>query len=167
MDSRNDRRDLDRRVLVACIAAASLAACAPKYHTAAQYRFDPEWARSVADEADRLCAERGEQGAPLPPRPFVTDGCSIFPDGVWQRCCVEHDMRYWCGGTREQRCEADKDLQQCVAHSPGRFVRVIAPFMRAGVWIGGTPWLPTYWRWGYGYPWLRGYRSPSRDDDRP
>jgi hypothetical protein len=31
--------------------------------------------------------------------------------------------------------------------------------MLAGVRIGGTPYLPTRFRWGYGWPWPRGYRA--------
>jgi len=31
--------------------------------------------------------------------------------------------------------------------------------MLAGVRVGGTPYLPTRFRWGYGWPWPRGYRA--------
>ncbi len=31
--------------------------------------------------------------------------------------------------------------------------------MLAGVRVGGTPWLPTRFRWAYGWPFLRGYEE--------
>jgi len=161
MDCRNDQRDVPTLPLLAVLAA--VAACAPKYHTAAPYRFDPANARDVVAEAIEHCRESSPEETALPPKPFVTDGCSSWPDGVWQRCCVEHDMRYWCGGTRAQRREADAALRTCVAASPGFGVSVVAPIMRAGVAIGGAPCWPFYWRWGYGHPWPRGYR---REDPR-
>jgi hypothetical protein len=30
--------------------------------------------------------------------------------------------------------------------------------MLNGVRVGGTPYLPTSFRWGYGWPYLRGYK---------
>jgi hypothetical protein len=38
---------------------------------------------------------------PLPPRPFVSDGCSCWPDSDWLKCCVEHDLFYWTAGPDE------------------------------------------------------------------
>ena len=93
-------------------------------------------------------------------KPFTTDGCSDFPDGtathktLWRNCCVEHDKAYWQGGTYDERRQADKTLRRCVAHvgEPG-----IAALMLAGVRVGGSPFWPTRFRWGYGWPWPRGY----------
>jgi hypothetical protein len=90
-----------------------------------------------------------------PIKPFVTDQCTLFPDGEWGGCCVEHDRAYWRGGTRQQRREADIELMRCVA---ARGHPWIAMVMYAGVRMGGTPWLPTAWRWGFGYKFPRGYR---------
>ena len=100
--------------------------------------------------------------APL--RPFTTDGCSDFPDGtpsqqtLWLACCTEHDKAYWQGGTHNQRRKADAALRRCVAGigEPG-----IAALMLAGVRVGGSPYWPTRFRWGYGWPWPRGYRAPT------
>lgn len=93
-------------------------------------------------------------------RPFKSDGCSSFPDGtlqqknLWLRCCVDHDKTYWKGGTYQERLDADKALKQCVA-SVGQ--PEIAQLMLAGVRVGGSPYFPTTFRWGYGWPYPRGY----------
>ncbi len=100
-------------------------------------------------------------------RPFQSDGCSMFPDGtraqqdLWLRCCEEHDYTYWKGGTYEQRQRADERLKACVADvgEPG-----IAELMLAGVRVGGTPYLPTRFRWSYGWPYFRGYKALTRSE---
>jgi protein tyrosine phosphatase (PTP) superfamily phosphohydrolase (DUF442 family) len=102
-------------------------------------------------------------------RPFTTDGCSLFPDGptenktLWRQCCIEHDRSYWLGGTRVERREADKQLQQCVEQLDQKF---IAKAMRDGVRVGGSPWWPTPFRWGYGWPYGRGYQAVSDEEER-
>lgn len=94
--------------------------------------------------------------------PFTSDGCSAFPDGtheqgqLWLSCCVAHDLAYWQGGTYEERVKADLELQQCVAQVGDSR---IAAIMLAGVRVGGTPYLPTRFRWGYGWPYPRGYKK--------
>lgn len=100
-------------------------------------------------------------------RPFTTDGCSLFPDGLpnhknlWLECCIEHDKAYWLGGTYDERIAADKTLKNCVqqAKEPG-----IAELMLKGVRAGGTPYLPLPFRWGYGWPYGRGYQPTSAED---
>ena len=99
---------------------------------------------------------------------FTTDGCSAFPDGttaqgeLWLDCCTRHDVAYWMGGSEIDRRQADEDLKNCVAAvgEPS-----IAKLMLAGVRVGGTPYLPTQFRWGYGWPFPRGYRTLS-DQER-
>lgn len=101
--------------------------------------------------------------------PFTTDGCSMFPDGSpgdrtrWQHCCIEHDFEYFMGGTRKQRAEADRRLAECVdeAASP-----LLGNLMWAGVRLGGTPALPTPWRWGYGWKYdpFDGFRDLSSEE---
>jgi len=94
--------------------------------------------------------------------PFTSDGCSVFPDGtalqqsLWLQCCRAHDYAYWKGGTHDERLAADRALHDCVDQvgEPA-----IATLMLAGVRIGGTPYLPTRFRWGYGWPWPRGYSA--------
>lgn len=102
-------------------------------------------------------------------KPFTTDGCSAFPDGtlwqndLWLSCCTTHDLSYWKGGTYQQRLEADSALKQCVEKvgEPS-----IAALMLAGVRVGGTPYLPTKFRWGYGWPYLRGYKAISTEEKK-
>ena len=98
---------------------------------------------------------------------FTSDGCSSFPDGtvaqreLWRSCCVVHDLAYWQGGTAEQRMAADKALKVCVTEVGEP---TIAELMLAGVRVGGTPWIPSQFRWGYGWPYLRGYKQLSEDE---
>ncbi len=85
---------------------------------------------------------------PFPPNKFKTDGCSCWPDNGWQKCCVEHDVIYWMGGTEEERKQADLDLEKCVSKSGHPFIGKI---MYYGVCVGGVYWLPTPFRWGFGW----------------
>ncbi|WP_455210873.1 hypothetical protein [Kaarinaea lacus] len=95
-------------------------------------------------------------------KPFTTDGCSSFPDGtmqqqtLWLNCCIKHDLSYWKGGTYRERLAADLSLEQCVANigEPN-----VARLMLAGVRVGGGPYLPTTYRWGYGWSFPRGYKE--------
>lgn len=99
--------------------------------------------------------------------PFTSDGCSAFPDGtieqnrLWLDCCTAHDRVYWKGGTYRQRLESDQALQECVADvgEPA-----IALLMLAGVRVGGSPFFPTEFRWGYGWPYPRGYKPLTADE---
>lgn len=92
--------------------------------------------------------------------PFSSDGCSSFPDGttaqneLWLSCCTTHDRAYWKGGSYSQRLKADIDLQECVAQLGEDLVSIL---MLTGVRVGGTPFLPTTFRWGYGWPYPRAY----------
>lgn len=94
-------------------------------------------------------------------KPFTSDGCSAFPDGtikqktLWLQCCTTHDVAYWKGGSYGARKAADIELKQCVA-AVGQ--QRIAELMLAGVRVGGSAYFPTEFRWGYGWPYLRGYK---------
>ena len=123
------------------------AGCAPRAHTVPRYRDDASQGGALAERAAAACAGRG---APLPPRPFVTDGCSAWPDSIWVACCVEHDVEYWCGGSTAQRLDADRELRRCVAEVAGP---TWGTLMFWGVRVGGGERLPFAWRWGYGWPW--------------
>lgn len=99
--------------------------------------------------------------------PYKSDGCSSFPDGtyeqkqLWLNCCEAHDYAYWKGGTYQERLAADKVLRGCVAAAGEP---EIASLMLAGVRVGGTPYLPTKFRWGYGWPYPRGYKALSTEE---
>jgi hypothetical protein len=100
--------------------------------------------------------------------PFSTDGCSLFPDGtpgrseLWRKCCVAHDKAYWRGGTDEERKAADLALKKCVADLGEPQV---GELMFNGVRVGGAPYLPTAFRWGYGWPYPRGYRALTKEEE--
>ncbi|MDZ7923450.1 MAG: FAD-binding oxidoreductase [Marinagarivorans sp.] len=100
--------------------------------------------------------------------PFTTDGCSMFPDGsladqqLWLSCCADHDKAYWQGGSFSDRVAADDRLSECVNHRGEPLVAVI---MLLGVRVGGSPFLPTQFRWGYGWRDWRGY-SPLTSEEK-
>ncbi len=100
-------------------------------------------------------------------KPFTSDGCSAFPDGtfeqntLWLNCCVAHDLAYWQGGTYQQRKDADNELKACVA---GVGEKQIASLMLAGVRVGGSPFFPTTFRWGYGWPYPKLYGQLTSEE---
>ena len=100
-------------------------------------------------------------------KPFTSDGCSSFPNGtreendLWLSCCTKHDFEYWKGRTFRERQESDRALKACVAKvgKPG-----IALLMLAGVRVGGSPFIPTKFRWGYGWPYPRLYGEHTESE---
>lgn len=105
-----------------------------------------------------------------PPRsvslaPFTSDGCTLFLDGTfkdrnkWCDCCQTHDFAYWQGGSADERHKADAILRDCVLMRTGN--TVLAETMYLGVRTGGHPVFPTWYRWGYGWPYGRGYKPLS------
>ena len=94
--------------------------------------------------------EASNNAAETVPATFKSDGCSLFPDGKYLDCCVEHDKSYYNGGSWTQRWRADKKLFKCVARKKGFKHKIIAPVMWLGVRVGGVHWLPTSFRWGFG-----------------
>lgn len=100
-------------------------------------------------------------------KPFKSDGCSAFPDGtieqndLWLNCCVAHDLAYWQGGTYKQRLKADQDLQQCVDDVGEPEVALL---MLAGVRVGGSPFFPTAFRWGYGWSYPKFYGKLTAEE---
>lgn len=111
--------------------------------------------------AENYCCQKrmvpgSSHPAQLPDYIYTTDGCSRWPDGSWTVCCVVHDISYWCGGSDEDRNEADELLKQCANEKATWMGSIIYPAVR----IGGMPWLPTPWRWGYGWDkWPQGYET--------
>lgn len=93
--------------------------------------------------------------------PFTSDGCSLFPDGtfkepgLWCDCCQKHDLSYWQGGNAEERNQTDARLRDCVLAKTND--QLLAESIYLGVRAGGHPAFPTWYRWGYGWPYGRGY----------
>lgn len=141
----------------AALPALLLAAgCATSSHTVEPYRSDPEAAAELQAKAHQVCDEMDPEGD-LPQKPFVSDGCSSWIDGSWVECCVEHDIPYWCGGTREARRGADRQLDACVSDMASGF---LGGLMYLGVRVGGHPVFPAPWRWGFGRDYPAGYDEP-------
>ena len=112
-----------------------------------------------------LAREAGSSGRL---RPFVTDGCSLFPDraligkGDWCGCCIAHDLAYWRGGTSEERLAADQALRACVVRVTAN--QTLAELMFEGVRAGGGPYFYTSYRWGYGWTDNRPYTPLSAEE---
>ena len=87
-----------------------------------------------------------------------SDGCTLIADGNIRDCCVAHDKDYFRGGTRQERRDSDKRLYECVCKKGG-WNKLAAPFIWLGVRIGGLPFLPTGFRWGFGTQ-EKGYANP-------
>jgi hypothetical protein len=106
-----------------------------------------------------LCSSSAVSAGDL--HPFTSDGCSLFPDGSiknpgqWCDCCFHHDMAYWQGGSSEDRLRADEALRECVVERTGD--GILAEVMYNGARTGGHPAFPTWYRWGYGWKYGRGY----------
>ena len=102
-------------------------------------------------------------------KPFTSDGCSAFPDGtlaeneLWLSCCEQHDLAYWKGGSYSAKIQADEALETCVAKIGNPEV---AKLMLAGVAVGGSAYLPTTFRWGYGWPYPRLYKALSVEEEK-
>ena len=136
-------------------------ACTPM-HSTIKPPYELDGVPYTNQQAQTLATQRCQAIMPstaMPPHPFTTDGCSLWPDGQWRPCCIEHDVLYWCGGPSWQRRKADHLLRVCVRqHSSA----LNADLMYIGVRLGGSRLLPFPWRWGYGYPWP--YQEPVNMD---
>ena len=130
------------------------------YHTVEPYRSDLEAAHELEVRAERVCVEMGREDR-IPKRRFVTDGCSGVPDGKRVACCVEHDIPYWCGGSSEQRREADRGFARCVGETGSP---TMGHLMGWGLRVTGHPLVPAGWRWGFGHPYPAGYEDPTTEE---
>ncbi|MBI5505441.1 MAG: hypothetical protein HY899_11610 [Deltaproteobacteria bacterium] len=141
-------------VAVSLPAVVAVGACTPTRFRLSPYRESRGAAQELASRARIACAAlRGSED--LPPHPFTTDGCSMSPDGTWGQCCIEHDLAYWCGGGAPARRLADRRLRQCIVATRGS--TLLGWLAYATTRLGGSPWLPFPWRWGYGWDSWRGY----------
>lgn len=157
------------RILIALIMAQILTACSimESRLSLEPYTKDKQKRNAVELIAESYCQQKrnypeATKAKTQPDFIFTTDGCSVAPNADWAACCVVHDIPYWCGGSEADREAADQFLQQCI----NKHADTIGDLYYVGVVIGGVPWLPTPWRWGYGWDdWPRGYEkledSPS------
>lgn len=101
-------------------------------------------------------------------RKFTTDACTGYPEGPrdnpnqWAACCLDHDEQYWAGGKKEGRSAADSALRQCVVDSGASNSR--ARMMWLAVRIAGTPLIPSSFRWAYGWPYYRGFKPITLEE---
>ncbi len=89
-----------------------------------------------------------------PPRPFKSDGCSMWFD-TWEGislypACFLHDLKYWAGypGEDVERLIADAELMIDVARLLSS--TAMAEIMFHGVRLGGTDLFKTPFCWGFG-----------------
>jgi hypothetical protein len=128
--------------------------------------FPPVPAKGVVvsmPDIKRLCEAKGlprlweRIAADPPPKPFTSDGCSLFFNQLANidiyPACFFHDLKYWCGypvstpAERLERFVADAELMVDVAALGADFF--IAETMFRGVRTGGGPGsLP--FSWGFG-----------------
>ena len=108
-------------------------------------------------EADRLRVLQRQfnlltNGRQLPPRRFVSDGCTLSTDAFGVHCCELHDLAYWLGGTRAEKLAADRRLRDCTRKNS----RVYWFIQYLGVRVGGGRFAPDFilnkqFRWGFGW----------------
>lgn len=104
-------------------------------------------------ESGKEVVETTEESSPSL-KPFFTDGCTLFVDGpvgqakLWRHCCVEHDLRYWFGGSKDDRNATDLRLRSCVKKAAGAYW---ANLIYYGVKTGQFSPIKnkTHWNWGW------------------
>jgi hypothetical protein len=89
-----------------------------------------------------------------PPRPFQSDGCSMWFN-TWDGfdlypACFLHDLKYWAGYPEEavERLIADAELMIDVARILND--TRMAEIMFQGVRVGGHPVIKQSFSWGFG-----------------
>ncbi len=100
--------------------------------------------------------------------PFETDYCTSFPEGtkeepmLWAHCCLEHDLYFWAGGTKEERDEVDLNLKACVEETGQEH---IAKLMYLGVTLGQlSPIKFETRKWGNAWGEERKYESLTKEE---
>ena len=123
----------------------------------------PKGAVVSLSDLQALCEAKGlprlwqRIAADPPPKPFVSDGCSLFFNQLANvniyPACFFHDIKYWCGypvstpAERLERFIADTELMTDVAILGVDFF--IAETMFRGVRTGGGPGALPF-SWGFG-----------------
>lgn len=82
-------------------------------------------------------------------KPFATDYCTMFIEGNWAHCCLDHDLRYWIGGERQDQDQSDLELRACVRDAAGPVMAGLIYYsVRSGHY---SPIKHKYrWSWGWG-----------------
>lgn len=100
-------------------------------------------------------------------KPFSTDGCTLFINGpsdrpnLWRDCCVEHDLRYWFGGSKDDRDSTDLRLKACVEKVAGaNWAKIIY----VGVKTGHLSPIKNKTQWNWGWKEKREYGPLSTDE---
>lgn len=117
-------------------------------------------------------------------KPWTTDGCTDFgfnsriiayADPKLAAdilvACYHHDFGYWKGGTLADRVRVDDEFYNVIhralvewevrergeadPYDAERVLELVDDVYRLSVRVGGSPFWPTSWRWGYSHPWLR------------
>lgn len=85
---------------------------------------------------------------------FETDGCTMFVDGppkgpgLWRNCCIEHDLRYWFGGSKDDMAVTDLRLKSCINKVAGASW---ANLIYKGVRIGHYSPIKNKRKWSWGW----------------
>lgn len=100
--------------------------------------------------------------------PFETDFCTGYIEGTldnpeaWKLCCVEHDMFFWAGGSKEDRKKADLNLRACVEESGHpKHAALIYYSVRLGSY---SPIKFSGKKWNFGWPFRPTHQELSNDD---
>ena len=78
----------------------------------------------------------------------------------WHQCCVVHDRAYYYGGAKKEKEVADEALKTCVSDIVGS--EYLGLIMKDAVMVGGKPYFPTSYRWGYGEDFRGTENLPTR-----
>jgi hypothetical protein len=98
---------------------------------------------------------------------FETDYCTMFVEGtkekpeLWKDCCIEHDLRYWFGGSLDDQNLADLRLKNCV-ESKGE--KAWATIMYNAIRIGHYSPVKHKYQWSWGWINKRDKKSLSQEE---
>jgi hypothetical protein len=100
-------------------------------------------------------------------QPFVTDYCTMFSNGtfekpdLWKHCCLDHDIRYWYGGTEINMDQADLNLKSCVEKVAGTSW---ATLIYSGVRAGHYSPIKNVHKWSWGWETNRGDKELNANE---
>jgi hypothetical protein len=116
----------------------------------------------VYEKEERIYFEKKDESSEFM-RPFSTDGCTMYGEGTcrkpyaWVHCCIQHDYKYWHGGTLEEKQEADQELSRCVGES-GFTDHGFLMLLGINLFASHTD------RWGSGWHQNPGYRALTGEE---